>query len=92
MLSSFKDLVVWQKSMDLAVQIYSLCKKLPIDEQFGISTQMKRSVVSISSNIAEGFKRGGPKEFRQFFIIAQGSAAELESQILLCQRIFQIEI
>lgn len=80
-LKSFKDLVVWQKSSDLAALIYSITEKFPRSELYGLTNQMRRSTVSISSNIAEGFKRNHKKEKLQFYNIAYGSAAELESQI-----------
>lgn len=80
-LKSFKDLKVWQKAIDLASLIYKATDKFPRSELYGITNQMRRSVISISSNIAEGFKRSHQKEKIQFYNIAYGSAAELESQI-----------
>ena len=80
-LKSFKKLTVWQKAVDLAVFIYSVTEKFPKSELYGITNQMRRSAVSISSNIAEGFKRNHNKEKTQFYNIAYGSVAELESQI-----------
>lgn len=80
-LKSFKDLVVWQKSSDLAVLVYSITEEFPRSELYGLTNQMRRSVVSISSNLAEGFKRNHNKEKLQFYNIAYGSVAELESQI-----------
>lgn len=86
-IDSFKDLIVWQKSMELAVHIYDICKNLPPSEVFGLASQLKRSAVSIPSNIAEGHKRG-TKDFVRFLKISYGSSAELETQLLLFQKIF----
>ena len=84
---SHKDLIVWQKSMDLVVAIYKLTDKFPKSELYGITSQMRRSSVAIPSNIAEGRKRGGVKEYRHFLIIAISSAVELETQIELSKRL-----
>ena len=86
-LNSFKDLNVWQKAEDLAVVIYSATEKLPAPELYGLTNQMRRAVVSISSNIAEGFKRAHRKEKAQFYSVAHASAAELESQIEISRRL-----
>lgn len=83
-LKSHKDLIVWQKSILLAKAIFKLTEHLPKSEIFGLSSQMRRAVVSISSNIAEGYGRKTPGEFRQFLGIAYGSALELETQIIIC--------
>ena len=87
---SFRDLIVWQKSMELTKQIYALGKKLPTEERFGITSQMQRSAVSIPSNIAEGSKRSTAKDYAQFLRIASGSAAELETQLLLVKDIYTV--
>ena len=83
MARSFKDLVVWQKALELAKEMYRLTKQLPASETYGISSQLRRAAVSIPSNIAEGAKRGTSKDFTQFLRIANGSAAELETQLLI---------
>ncbi|MBL8030977.1 MAG: four helix bundle protein [Candidatus Doudnabacteria bacterium] len=83
---SYKDLIVWQKSLELAHLIYDATKQLPKSELFGLVSQMQRAAVSIPSNIAEGYDRNNPGEFRQFLGIAYGSSAELETQLLLCIR------
>lgn len=88
---SFKDLIVWQKSMELSKNVYLICQRLPKDELYGLSSQIKRSAVSIPSNIAEGNKRGTTKEYRQFLKIASGSAAELETQLLLLESIYNVD-
>ena len=86
-LKSFKDLSVWQKAVDLAVLTYSITDQFPKSELYGITNQMRRSAVSISSNIAEGFKRNHKKEKLQFYNIAYGSVAELESQIEVSRKL-----
>jgi four helix bundle protein len=84
---SYKDLIVWQKSLDLVLEIYRLTENFPTDEKYGLTSQMKRSAVSIPSNIAEGRRRGSRKDFRQFLIIAYGSGAELETQLEIAKRL-----
>lgn len=84
---SYQDLIVWQKAMDLVVDIYKLTNILPNNERYVLSAQMKRSSVSIPSNIAEGRRRGTRKDYRQFLIIAYGSGAELETQIEIAHRL-----
>ena len=86
-MSSYKDLVVWQKAMELTAEIYRLVKKLPKEEVYALSDQMRRSVVSIPSNIAEGQDRNSDKEFTRFLFIARGSRAELETQVLICLKV-----
>ena len=78
-----KDLIVWQKSMELTRIIYTLTKRFPQGEIFGLTNQIRRAVVSIPSNIAEGFGRNSDKQFIHFLKIAKGSAAELETQLLI---------
>src|SRR5688500_19483463 len=86
-MNQFKELKVWQEAINLAVETYKLTKLFPSDERFNLVSQMNRSAVSISSNIAEGCGRNNPKEFRQFLGIAQGSACELESQMIISQKL-----
>ena len=86
-MNKFKELTVWQKSMDLAVQVYQLTTDFPVEERFGLQSQIRRCVVSISSNIAEGAGRGSKNEFRHFLSIALGSSYELETQLLLSLRL-----
>lgn len=85
--SDYKELQVWQKAMDLVVEIYKISKLLPKEEVYGISDQLRRSAVSIPSNIAEGQSRNSVKEFIQFLSIARGSLAELETQLLICIKV-----
>lgn len=80
-IKSYRDLIVWQKSMKLVVEVYRLTDTFPKSELYGIVSQIRRSAVSIPSNIAEGKQRGTRKEYRQFLIIAFGSAAELDTQL-----------
>lgn len=86
-IKDFKDFFLWQRAMDLVVEVYDLVKKLPKEELFALSDQIRRAVISIPSNIAEGQGRNSSKEFIHFLSIAKGSKAELETQLLLCVRI-----
>jgi four helix bundle protein len=87
MVKDYKDLQVWQKSMALALQVYELTAHFPKEEVYGLTSQVRRFAVSIPSNIAEGSSRSGTKEFLQFLSIARGSAAELETQIILASQL-----
>src|SRR5438045_4314244 len=80
---SYKDLIVWQKGIALAKLIYQLTKKFPSEEKFGLVAQMRRAAVSIPSNIAEGQARHTTGEFIQFISHAEGSVAELDTQLIL---------
>jgi len=82
-INSYRDLLVWQKGMALAKQIYTMTRAFPDDERFGLIAQMRRAAISIPSNIAEGQVRQGRKEFVQFLSHAGGSLAELDTQLLL---------
>ncbi|MDO8551989.1 MAG: four helix bundle protein [bacterium] len=82
-IQNFTDLDAWKAGHALAVSVYQLTKKFPKDELFGITNQMRRAAVSVTSNIAEGFSRSFPKEKTQFYSIAKGSLTELESQMLI---------
>ena len=84
-LLSYKDLKVWQKGMELVKEIYELTAQFPKDEMYGLRSQMERAAVSIPSQIAEGYLRRHTKEYVYFLSVALGSAAELETQILVCQ-------
>lgn len=89
---NFKELLVWKKSIDLVKSVYQLTSSLPPEEKFGLISQMNRSSVSIPSNIAEGSGRTSDKEFLHFLNIAISSSYELETQLLLCNEIFAIEV
>lgn len=80
-INSYKDLIVWKKSIILAKNIYKLTEDFPKEEIFGLTSQMRRAAVSIPSNIAEGRERGGKREFLYFLYISLGSTAELKTQI-----------
>ena len=82
-----KELLVWQKAMQLVVDVYNLIRLLPKEETYGLSDQMCRAAISIPSNIAEGNARSSQKDMVHFLYIAQGSRAELETQLELCELI-----
>jgi four helix bundle protein len=84
---NYEKLIVWQKSVDLVENIYQLTSIFPKEEIYGITSQMRRSAVSIPSNIAEGARRNSQKEFHQFLNIAFASGAELETQIKITKRL-----
>ena len=85
--SSFRDLVVWQRSMDLVEQIYEISKRFPADERFGLTSQIRRAAVSVPSNIGEGSRRKKRNVFRHFLDIALGSQAEVEVQLEIAYRL-----
>ena len=84
---NYKDLTVWQKAMDLTEEVYRLVKNLPKEEIYALSDQIRRAVVSVPSNIAEGQGRESKNEFRSFLSVAKGSLSELETQLLICVRL-----
>ena len=86
-MQSFKELIIWQKSMELVEEVYRIIILLPPDEKYALADQIKRSAVSIPSNIAEGKGRNSDREFLRFLNIANGSAYELETQLIICQRL-----
>ena len=86
-MASYRELIVWQKAMDLVEEVYRLTKMLPKSEVFALSDQLRRAVVSIPSNIAEGHARESNKEYIRFLSIAQGSRAETDTQIEICIRL-----
>lgn len=86
-MSDYKELKVWEISIDLVEKIYNLVKKFPKDEVYGLSSQIKRASISISSNIAEGANRNTKKEFIHFLYISLGSASELETQLIIAKRL-----
>ena len=83
MLKNYKELSVWQKSYDLCLKIYGIVEKFPKDESDGLTRQIKRSAVSIPSNIAEGYGRKTTTDYLRMFCMAYGSVCELETQVLL---------
>ena len=86
-IKKFQDLRIWQKGIEVVKDIYILTKKFPKEELCGLTSQMRRSAVSIPSNIAEGFRRYHNKEYKQFLYIALGSCAELETQIIIANEL-----
>ena len=91
MVQSFKDLIVWQRSMELVKIVYSLVSILTQNEKYALSDQMRRSVVSIPSNIAEGYERESSKEYQHFLSIANGSKAELMTQLEICKMLGYVD-
>jgi four helix bundle protein len=87
MVSSYKDLVVWQRSIKLSLSIYRLTATFPIEERYGITSQLRRASVSIPSNIAEGYGRGSRKEYKQFLSIARGSTLEVQTQLIIANEL-----
>ncbi|MDA1337570.1 MAG: four helix bundle protein [bacterium] len=86
-IKSYKDLIVWQKAMELVSVVYRVTDKFPKVEMYGLTSQMRRSAISIPSNIAEGRRRSSRKDFRNFLLTAYGSGAELETQVEIAKRI-----
>ena len=91
-IKSFRDLRVWQDAMDVAVLVYFATEEFPKREVFGLASQMRRAAVSISSNIAEGHSRETTREYMRFVSIAQGSSAELDTQVELARRLNLISV
>lgn len=90
-ISHYRDLNVWKKGIGIVKTIYANTKKFPSEEKYGLITQMQRSAISIPSNIAEGFRRKHNKEHKQFFYIALGSCAELETQVIIAKELGYID-
>jgi four helix bundle protein len=86
-INSFRDLRVWQASMDLVTHVYGLTQSFPREEQYGLTSQMRRAAVSVPSNIAEGHARESSKEYLNHLSIAQGSLAELQTQSEIAARL-----
>src|SRR5580704_883837 len=84
---SYRDLIVWQKSLELAEAVYTATKSFPKEEIYGLTSQMRRAAVSVASNIAEGHSRQTRGEFLQFLGMSRGSLAELQTQAILAARL-----
>lgn len=84
---SYKDLIVWQKAIQLVILTYKFTRTLPKSEQYALVSQMRRAAVSIPSNIAEGYARQHRPEYIQFLSVAYASCAELETQLIICQEL-----
>lgn len=92
-MKSHKDLLVWQKSVEMVTRIYSETNGWPKEEVYGLTSQIRRAAVSIPSNIAEGAGRGGQREFSRFLAIAMGSLAEVETQLVIAERLgFSLDV
>ena len=87
----FKDLIAWQKAMDLVEHIYRLTEVFPARENYGLTNQLRRAAVSVASNVAEGQARFSKKEFQHFLRVARGSLAEIETQLLIARRLGYLE-
>ena len=86
-----KDLNVWKESIQLVIDVYEITQKMPSEEKYGLSSQIRRSVVSVPSNIAEGAGRSSTKEFIRFLDIANGSLSELETQLIIVHKLNYID-
>jgi four helix bundle protein len=86
-MNNYKELKIWQKSVDVAVRIYEITKDFPREELYGLTSQIRRSAVSIPSNIAEGAGRNTKKDFNNFLGISNGSSCELETQLIISHRV-----
>ncbi len=84
---NYKDLIAWQKAMDLVVEVYQTTTAFPHDERFGLTNQVRRAAVSIPSNIAEGQGRGPTQDFIRFLCMARGSLQEVDTQLILATRL-----
>lgn len=90
-MADYKELNVWQESIDFVEYVYKIALSFPSEERFALADQIKRAVISIPSNIAEGASRNSSKEFIQFLYIALGSAAEVETQLIIAHRLNYID-
>lgn len=86
-MQSYKDLIVWQRSIELVASVYKLTEKFPKTETFGLVSQMRRAAVSIPANLAEGYGRKHRPEYTQFIRIAFGSGAELETHLVIAEKL-----
>ena len=85
--NSYRELIAWQRALDLSVEVYSLTSCFPREEIYGLASQMRRAAVSIPSNIAEGYGRNSRSEYRHFLGIARGSVLELMTQLAIAKRL-----
>ncbi|SEA05813.1 four helix bundle protein [Psychroflexus halocasei] len=84
---NYKELKIWQKSIDLVENVFQLIRELPLSEKYGLIDQIKRSAISVPSNIAEGAGRNSNKDFRRFLSISKGSLNELNTQLIISNRL-----
>ena len=90
-INSFKELRIWKIAIELVKKVYKISSKFPKDELYGLISQMRRSAISIPSNVAEGFRRQHNNEFKQFLYISLGSCAELETQTIIAKELGYID-
>jgi four helix bundle protein len=88
---SYRDLVVWQKAVELAVEAYRVSRHFPEDERFGLSAQLRRAAVSLASNIAEGHTRHHTADYCRFLSFARGSVSEVETDLVIAERLTYVE-
>lgn len=86
-IKTYKDLLIWQKGIEIVKEVYQICLEIPKDEEYGLKSQIKRAFISIPSNIAEGWGRGYTKNYIQYLKYARGSLLELETQIIIVQEL-----
>ncbi len=86
----FRKLIVWQRAHQLVLQVYKLTEKFPKNEMFGLTSQLRRAIVSVPANVAEGYAAGGKGQFKRYLDIAQGSLAEVEYYLILAQDLIYI--
>jgi four helix bundle protein len=91
-MKSYKELKVWQKAINLVTLVYQLSRTFPKEEQYGLTAQMRRAAVSIPSNIAEGWGRNSTKEYIQFLTIARASLMELETQLIIAEKLKYLQL
>ncbi len=87
----YSELIVWQRAMDLVEQVYKISRQFPKEELYGLTSQMRKAVVSIPSNIAEGQSRAGSREFLYHLSVARGSLSEVETQLMIAERLGYLE-
>ena len=88
---SYRDLTVWNTAVQLTLEVYHITESFPHSERFGLTSQLRRAVVSIASNIAEGHARGTPGEYRNFLSVARGSTIEVEVQLFLAEQVGYVQ-
>jgi four helix bundle protein len=86
-IETYKDLFVWQRSIQMTVAIYKLTNAFPTDERFGLTSQLRRAAVSVASNIAEGYGRGSRGEYKHFLGMARGSNSEVQTQLIIAREL-----
>jgi four helix bundle protein len=90
-IKTYRDLQIWQKGIEIVTDIYGVTKKFPKEETYSLTAQMRRSAISIPSNVAEGFRRFHNKEYKQFLYISSGSCGELETQVMIARKLGYID-